>query len=239
MHGSIGSALALAAEVRELTAGVSAEVVVCPPSVHLPAVCSELVNSPVAVGAQDVSAHDPGAWTGQVAATMLVELGCCWTIVGHSERRSDCGETSELVGAKARAALAAGLKVIACVGETLEQREAGFTAEVVAAQMVPLLELCVSHPGQFVVAYEPVWAIGTGRTATAEQAQEVHRAIRHQVAVASGEAAEALRILYGGSVSAAVAEGLFAMPDIDGALVGGASLRAEEFTSICAAARVP
>jgi len=190
------------------------------------------------VGAQDVSAHAPGAWTGQIAASMLLDLGCRWVIVGHSERRSDCAESDALVGRKAARALEAGLCVIACVGETLAQREAGFTAEVIAAQMLPLLAFGASHPGRFVVAYEPVWAIGTGQTASAGQAQEVHQRIRAQVAAAWPEVAPALRILYGGSVNATVAEALFAMPDIDGALVGGASLKAEDFARICAIAHV-
>lgn len=239
MHGDRASAEALAVAVRDLTAAVAAEVVVCPPAVHLDGVCRAVEGSPLAVGAQDVSAHAPGAWTGQIAASMLLDLGCRWVIVGHSERRADCAESDELVGRKAGMALSAGLCVIACVGETLAQREAGLTEEVIAAQMLPLLALCASHPGRFVVAYEPVWAIGTGQSASAGQAQDVHARIRAQVAAAWPEVAPALRILYGGSVNAAVAEGLFAMPDIDGALVGGASLRAAEFSRICAAARVP
>jgi triosephosphate isomerase len=239
MHGTLGTARALAVAVHERTAGVACDVVVCPPAVHLLAVSQALSDSHVEVGAQDVSAHGPGAWTGQVAAGMLTDAGCAWTIVGHSERRYDCAESDELVSRKARAALAAGLKVIACIGETLAQREAGFTAEVIAAQMLPLLELCASSPGRFVVAYEPVWAIGTGLSASAEQAQEVHAGVRAQVAAAWPAAADALRILYGGSVSVAVAPGLFAMPDIDGALVGGASLKAEDFSAICASALQP
>jgi triosephosphate isomerase len=239
MHGDRATAVDLAAAVRDATASVEAEVVVCPPAVHLDAVCRTLAGSHLAVGAQDVSPHAPGPWTGQVAASMLLDIGCRWVIVGHSERRADCAETDDLIGRKASAALAAGLCVIACVGETLAQREAGFAAEVVAAQMLPLLGPCATHPGRFVVAYEPVWAIGTGRSASAEEAQEVHARIRRQVAASWPEAAPALRILYGGSVNPAVAAGLFAMPDIDGALVGGASLKAADFALVCGAAHVP
>ncbi len=239
MYGDRAAAVALAAAVRDATAGVAAEVVICPPAVHLDAVSHAVAGSPVAVGAQDVSAHALGAWTGQIAASMLLDIGCRWVIVGHSERRSDCAESDALVGRKAAAGLAAGLCVIACVGESLAEREAGRWAEVVTAQMRPLIDLCASYPGRFVVAYEPIWAIGTGLTASAEQAEEVHAHIRAQVAAAWPEAAPALRILYGGSVNTTVAEALFAMPDIDGALVGGASLKATDFARICSAAHVP
>ena len=205
------------------------EMAVCVPAPYLAQAQSALAGSAVAWGAQDVSEHAAGAYTGDVSATMIAEFGCRYAIVGHSERRRLHGETDELVAAKARAALAAGLTPIACVGETLDERERGDTQAVVARQVDALLATLAGDAARIVVAYEPVWAIGTGRTATPEQAQEVHRALRARLAQAG---AGSVRVLYGGSVKGSNAAALFAMPDIDGALVGGASLDADEFLMI-------
>ena len=212
------------------------ESVVCAPFVYLAQVVAGLANE-VAAGAQDLSQHAPGAYTGEVAGEMLVDLGCRWVIVGHSERRAMCGETDGVVAAKARRATDVGLRPIVCVGETLAEREAGRTLEVVTRQLTAVLDACsVAELASGAIAYEPVWAIGTGRTATPAQAQDVHKAIRAQLAAADAGSAAALRVLYGGSVKAANAAELFAQPDIDGGLIGGASLNAREFRAICAAA---
>jgi triosephosphate isomerase len=202
---------------------------VCVPAPYLAQAQAALSGTAVRWGAQDVSEHPAGAYTGDVAAGMLVEFGCRYTIVGHSERRQLHGEGDAVVGAKARAAHGAGLVPIACVGETLAQREHGETVAVVGRQLAAVMEALGAGTRDIVVAYEPVWAIGTGRTAAPEEAQAVHAALRLQLA-ANG--AEAVSILYGGSVKAANAATLFAMPDIDGALVGGASLDADEFLAI-------
>jgi triosephosphate isomerase len=205
------------------------EMAVCVPAPYLAQAQSVLAGSAVAWGAQDVSEHAAGAYTGDVSATMIAEFGCRYAIVGHSERRRLHGETDEIVAAKARAALAAGLTPIACVGETLDERERGETPAVVARQVDALLAALASDAARIVVAYEPVWAIGTGRTATPEQAQEVHGALRARLAQAG---AGRVAVLYGGSVKGSNAAALFAMPDIDGALVGAASLDADEFLMI-------
>ena len=189
------------------------------------------------IGAQDVSEREPGAFTGDVAATMLVDVGCRWVIVGHSERRQLHGESDAVVAAKAEAALKAGLRPIVCVGETLAEREAGQTRAVVARQLDAVLDrVGAAALARGALAYEPVWAIGTGRTATPAQAQEVHSELRARVAARDPETAAALRILYGGSVKPANAAELFAQADIDGGLIGGASLVADDFAAICAAA---
>jgi triosephosphate isomerase (TIM) len=212
------------------------ETVVCAPFVYLAQVVDGLVGD-VAAGGQNLSQHAPGAHTGEVAGEMLLEVGCRWVIVGHSERRAMCGETDAIVAAKARRALGLGLRPIVCVGETLAEREAGNTLEVVTRQVGAVLSVCsVTELGQGAIAYEPVWAIGTGRVASPAQAQEVHSAIRAQLAAADPTAARSVRVLYGGSVKAANAAELFAQPDIDGGLIGGASLDAREFRAICAAA---
>ena len=205
------------------------EMAVCVPAPYLAQAQSALAGSAVAWGAQDVSEHAAGAYTGDVSATMIAEFGCRYAIVGHSERRRLHAETDEIVAAKARAALAAGLTPIACVGETLDERERGETQAVVARQVDALLAILAGGAARIVVAYEPVWAIGTGRTATPEQAQEVHGALRARLAPAG---AGGVAVLYGGSVKGSNAAALFAMPDIDGALVGGASLDADEFLMI-------
>ena len=202
---------------------------VCVPAPYFAQAQSVLAGSALAWGAQDVSEHAAGAYTGEVSATMVAEFGCRYAIVGHSERRQRHGETDAIVCAKARAALSAGLTPIACVGETLDEREAHETDAVVARQLGALIDALGPDTQRLVVAYEPVWAIGTGRTATPAQAQAVHEALRVRLAAAG---AGAVGILYGGSVKAANAAALFAMPDIDGALVGGASLDADEFLAI-------
>ncbi|MGH6610566.1 MAG: triose-phosphate isomerase, partial [Burkholderiaceae bacterium] len=186
---------------------------------------------------QDVSPHKPGAYTGDVAAEMLTEAGCEWVIVGHSERRQRHGETDAIVAAKAERALQAGLRPIVCVGETLQQREANETDSVISAQLDAVLNrIGADGLTRGVLAYEPVWAIGTGRTATPEQAQQVHASLRNRIGSQNDNAATALRIVYGGSVKPDNAAQLFAQPDIDGGLIGGASLVASDFLAICAAA---
>jgi triosephosphate isomerase len=216
---------------------LAADIVVCPAYVHLDQMAQGLRGTPAVLGAQDLAEQEPGAFTGAVAGEMLVDLGCRWVIVGHSERRQIFGETDALVAAKAKRAIECGLTPILCVGETLAEREAGQTLLVVARQLDAALDLLtVADLARGAVAYEPVWAIGTGRTATPAQAQEVHAAIRQGLSARDGAAAARCRILYGGSVKPANAKELFAQPDIDGGLIGGASLVAADFVAICAAA---
>jgi triosephosphate isomerase len=226
MHGSRSANRALLASIlKDSVKGV--ECAVCVPFPYLGEVAEQLAGSPVAWGAQNVSEHAQGAYTGEVSAAMLLEFGCRYAIVGHSERRQIFGEGDAQVAAKFAAARAAGLTPILCVGETLAEREAGRTEEVVGRQLNVVLEK--SPFGEAVLAYEPVWAIGTGRNATPEQAQAVHAFLRKQVASAT-------RILYGGSVKPQNAAAIFAMPDVDGGLIGGASLAAEDFLAILKAA---
>jgi triosephosphate isomerase len=197
-----------------------------------------LSGSGVAWGAQNISQFDAGAYTGEVSGAMLVDFGCRYAIVGHSERRTLFGETSEIVAQKYAAALKAGLTPILCVGETLQQRESGTTETVIAAQLDAVTSRCgVQSLAHAVIAYEPVWAIGTGKTASPEQAQAVHAYIRGRIGGEDASIAERVQVLYGGSVKAANAGQLFAMKDIDGGLIGGASLDAHEFAAICQAAR--
>jgi triosephosphate isomerase len=213
------------------------DVVVCPPAVYLGQVVRALAGTRAGAGAQNVSHQRAGAWTGEITPEMLLDVGVHWTIVGHSERRGAYGETDALVAVKAERALSAGVKPIVCVGETLAEREAGRTGAVVAAQVEAVLQRCtVADLARGAIAYEPVWAIGTGRTATPEQAQEVHAAIRAQLAARDAAGSVQVRLLYGGSVKPANARELFEQPDIDGGLVGGASLVAGDFLAICAAA---
>ncbi len=202
---------------------------VCVPFPYLAQAQERLAATPIAWGAQDVSERGAGAYTGDVSGGMIAEFGCRYVIVGHSERRQLHGETDALVAAKARAVLAAGMTPIACVGETLAEHEAGLTETVVGRQIDEVVESLGNGLIRTVVAYEPVWAIGTGRTATPEQAQEVHAFLRGRLRRAGGAG---VPLLYGGSVKAANAAALFAMPDVDGGLVGGASLNAEEFLAI-------
>ncbi len=214
-----------------------ADVAVCVPAPYLAQVGQLVAGSPLALGAQTLSEHTSGAYTGEVSAAMLLEFECRYVIVGHSERRALFGETNALVAAKYTAADKAGLVPIACVGETWPEREAGATEAVIAAQLDAVLEVAAGESlAKAVFAYEPVWAIGTGKTATPEQAQAVHAFIRSRIAFRDPVAAAGMRILYGGSVSAGNATALFACPDIDGGLVGGASLKAADFAAICKAA---
>ena len=232
MHGSresVGSLLGRL--VTTVSADAAAEVAVCPTYVHIAQALELCAGSAVAVGAQDCSHVAEGAYTGEVAAPMLADAGCRWVILGHSERRAYHGESDELINAKLAAAIQAGLQPILCVGETREQREAGEAEAVVAGQLAGALAGQASLAG-LVVAYEPVWAIGTGLTATPDQAQAMHAFIRAQLEAVEALDAGAIRLLYGGSVKPGNAAELFAQPDIDGALVGGAALVAEDFQAI-------
>jgi triosephosphate isomerase (TIM) len=225
----------------ELLAGVlggrpyAADVAVCVPFVYLTEAAATLAGSEIRWGAQDVSAHEQGAYTGEISAGMLHECGCRYAIVGHSERRALHAESDMLVAQKAQAALARGVTPIVCVGETLAEREAGQTEAVVKRQLSAVIHQLAHCAAEMVVAYEPVWAIGTGRTASPEQAQAVHAVLRAQLQAATGRA-ETMKILYGGSVKPDNAATLFAQPDIDGGLIGGASLKAADFIAICRAA---
>jgi triosephosphate isomerase len=212
-----------------------ADVAVCVPFPFLSETAVALAAGDIRWGAQDCSAHEQGAYTGEVSAAMLREFGCRWVIVGHSERRAYHAESDQLVADKARIALAHGITPIVCVGETLAQREAGETAAVVKRQLSAVIHTLGHCVGEMVVAYEPVWAIGTGKTATPEQAQEVHALLRAQLLAATPRAGE-MRLLYGGSVKPDNAATLFAQPDIDGGLIGGAALKASDFAAICRAA---
>lgn len=238
MHGGLKTNQQL---LQDVVAGVArlsgVAVAVCVPFPYLAQAQAVLAGTPVVWGAQNLSEQAQGAFTGEVSAAMLQDFGCRYVLVGHSERRSIYGESDKLVAEKFAAALASGLRPVLCVGETLEQRDAGKTLEVVSAQIDAVLNrVGVAAFSGAVVAYEPVWAIGTGRTATSAQAQEVHAAIRAQIAKADAKVAEGLQILYGGSVKPGNAAELFAMPDIDGGLIGGASLVAADFLAICTAA---
>ncbi|HVP68829.1 MAG TPA: triose-phosphate isomerase [Anaeromyxobacteraceae bacterium] len=235
MHKTSGEARTL---VRELCSAVGAltdrvDVAVAPPFTALSAAASELGGSRIGLAAQNVHWEAQGAFTGEISAAMLKDAGCGYVLVGHSERRQFFGETDETVNRKARAALAAGLHPIVCVGETLPERESGRTLEVVGRQVREGLSgLGAAEVGRLTLAYEPVWAIGTGRTATSGQAQEVHAALRLVLQEIAPAAADAVRIQYGGSVKPDNAAELMAQPDVDGALVGGASLKAADFVQI-------
>lgn len=219
------------------TERANCDVVVCAPFVYLVQLRDGLKAGVAELGAQNLSVEAPGAFTGEIAGEMLLDLGCKWVIVGHSERRTLYGETNELVAAKAARAFALGLRPIVCVGETLAERESGRTFEVVGAQMSAILARnTVAQLAGAALAYEPVWAIGTGKTASPAQAQEVHAMIRSQLTKTDADAAQRVRILYGGSVKPGNAKELFSQPDIDGGLIGGAALVAADFRAICAAA---
>jgi len=239
MHGSRAEAGRLVGQLFAHDIGTgAAEVVVCPPFVYLSEVAQQLRGNVIILGAQDVCAEDAGAHTGEISAAMLADVGCRYVIVGHSERRALYGEVDAQVAGKFVAALRHGLVPILCVGESLDEREHGATHEIVARQLDAVLDVAgVAGFVAAVVAYEPVWAIGTGRTATPEQAQEVHALIRGRIAQKDARIAASLRVLYGGSVKASNAAELFAKPDVDGGLIGGASLKADEFGRICAAVR--
>ena len=216
--------------------GVSAKVVVCPPAIYIPQAASSLSGSDVSWGGQNLSQEKSGAFTGEISADMLLDQQCEYVIVGHSERRALYGESDELVAQKYSAAQAAGLIPLLCVGELLEEREAGNTESVVARQLDAVIDkVGITAIAAGIIAYEPVWAIGTGKTASPQQAQDVHAFIRQRVAEKDAGVAEKLQILYGGSVKPDNAVELFAMTDIDGGLIGGASLDAEGFLAICRA----
>jgi len=233
MNGNRAGNVELLAGLKALGPFV-ADVVVCAPFPYLADVALSLQGESIAWGAQDCSAHESGAYTGEVSAAMLAEFGCRYVIVGHSERRAFHAESDQLVADKAKAALAHRLTPIVCVGETLAEREAGQTDVVVKRQLSAVIHTLGHCVPQMVVAYEPVWAIGTGKTATPEHAQAVHALLRAQLGAASPKASD-MRILYGGSVKADNAASLFAQPDIDGGLIGGASLKAADFAAICRA----
>ena len=238
MHGSRAANEALLSELeRGLRSDWPIDVVVFPPYVYLAEAIRMLESGPIKVGAQDVCAEPSGAFTGQVGAAMLKDVGCRYVIVGHSERRRLYHEDDALVARKFAAVLQVGLTPVLCVGETLEEREADQTQSVVGRQLEAVIALTgISSFATAIVAYEPVWAIGTGRTASPEQAQAVHAHLRSRIAAHDATIARDLRLLYGGSVKGVNAAELFAMPDVDGGLVGGASLSADEFQQICAAA---
>jgi len=238
LNGSRSSVVALAKAISSGVAEVSCEVLVCPGYAHISDVQAALASSGVLLGAQNCCTDDAGAFTGEVAATMLAEFGVSHIIVGHSERRAIYGETSAMVADKVAAVQQANLLPIVCVGETLEQREAGQLQHVLDEQLDAVIErVGIAGLAQSVIAYEPVWAIGTGKSATSAQAQEVHAMIRGKLSALDPLVAEQVRILYGGSVKPDNAQELFSQPDIDGGLIGGASLEAASFLAICAAAR--
>ncbi|MBF5003526.1 triose-phosphate isomerase [Diaphorobacter caeni] len=237
MNGSLAANAALLSALREgVGARARCDIAVAVPAPYLAQVQQLVANSPIALAAQDLSAHESGAYTGEMSAGMLKEFGARYVLVGHSERRQYHGETDAIVGAKAQRALSAGITPIVCVGETLAEREEGKTEAVVKRQLAAAIH-SVSHcVSEIIVAYEPVWAIGTGKTASPEQAQQVHAVLRAQLAAASQKAA-GIKLLYGGSMNAANAAELLAQPDIDGGLVGGASLKAADFLQIISAAQ--
>ena len=238
MNGSLAANQALVQAMLDGLKGAEpkAEMALCAPSPYLAQMQAMLAASPIAWGSQDVSAQESGAFTGETSAAMLKDFACRYAIVGHSERRQYHAETDALVAAKAQRALAAGITPIVCVGETLAEREAGETEAVVKRQLAAVIHAVAHCTSEIVVAYEPVWAIGTGKTATPEMAQAVHAVLRAQLAAAT-EHPERIKILYGGSMNAANAASLLAQPDIDGGLIGGASLKAADFLQIVAAAQ--
>jgi triosephosphate isomerase len=237
MNGGLASNAALLSAVKSELAQPACQVAVCAPAPYL-AQCQQLLaGTPVAWGAQDVSAHDAGAYTGEISAAMLRDFDCAYVIVGHSERRAYHGESDEIVGRKAARAIAAGMIPIVCVGETLAERDAGQTEQVVQRQLEAVLaQLAGNDLGKLVVAYEPVWAIGTGKTATPQMAQDVHAFLRGRIAERDAQAASGIQILYGGSMKPDNAAELLAMADIDGGLIGGAALKAADFLAIVRAA---
>jgi len=233
MHKTVGESVAFARDFLPLVKGAAAEIAIAPPFTALAALGEALAGSNVALAAQNVHDEARGAFTGEVAPAMLVDVGCAWAIVGHSERRALFGETDAFIARKAAALFAAGLRPIVCVGETLAEREAGRTFAVLETQLAGSLASVPSgRAAELVIAYEPVWAIGTGRTATPEMAQEAHAMIRGWLRGRFAGAADAIRIQYGGSVKPDNAAELMAQPDVDGALVGGASLEPESFARI-------
>lgn len=237
MNGGLQANAELLAGIRQgLPAALNCDVGVAVPAPYLAQVQTAVAGSPIAVGAQDVSQHEKGAYTGEVSAAMLQEFAVRYALVGHSERRQYHGETDATVALKAQAALAKGITPVVCVGETLAEREAGQTEVVVKRQLAAVIQQVGHCVSELVVAYEPVWAIGTGKTASPEQAQAVHAVLRAQLAAATAQA-DRVPLLYGGSMNAANAAQLLAQPDIDGGLIGGAALKAGDFLQIIAAAQ--
>jgi triosephosphate isomerase len=238
MNGNRASSVALLTALkRDVTGREPAQVAVCPPYLYIPLVAEMLAGSAVAWGGQDMDVHASGAYTGAISGAMLKDYACTYAIVGHSERRTLYGETDQLIADKYAAAQSAGLVPILCVGETLAEREASQTEKVVARQLDAVLNKSgIASFGNAVIAYEPVWAIGTGKTASPQQAQDMHAFIRGKLAALDRNVAGGVRILYGGSVKGSNAKELFGQPDIDGGLIGGASLQAEEFVTIVRAA---
>ena len=237
MNGTTNSVRELVSGIKAGLNGQSAEIVVCPPFVYIPTVAAEIADSAITLAAQYMSDQDAGAYTGEVSGPMLKDVGCEYVILAHSERRAMYGETDEVAANKYGAALKNNLKPIFCIGETLEEREQGITEDVVARQVDAIIDAeGVASLANAVLAYEPVWAIGTGKTATPEQAQSVHAFIRGRIADQDAGIAEGLRILYGGSMNPSNAAELIAQPDIDGGLIGGASLKPEDFLAIINAA---
>lgn len=237
MNGSRSSIKELLDGIKAGMADVTvAEVAVCAPAIYLADVSEQLAGSAVAWGGQNLSTEAKGAFTGEISADMLLDFKCEYVIVGHSERRTLYGETDEIVAEKFEVARKAGLKPILCIGESLQERESGVTIDVCARQINAVIEKSgVAALADGVIAYEPIWAIGTGVTATPDQAQETHAAIRKMIAEKDASVAEKVRIQYGGSMNAGNAKELLAMADIDGGLIGGASLKAEDFLAICTA----
>ncbi|WP_350576658.1 triose-phosphate isomerase [Pseudomonas sp. HY2-MNA-CIBAN-0224] len=238
MHGTRASVAELIDGLRNLDLPSDVEIAVFPSDLFIDRVINGLEDTPISVGAQDAAIDSKqGALTGEISPSQLVDAGCELVLIGHSERRLILGESDETLNRKFAAAQASGLTPVLCIGETLEQREAGQTLDVVERQLNAVIdEFGIDVFASAVIAYEPVWAIGTGLTATPQQAQDVHAAIRAQLAQKNPEVAQSVRLLYGGSVKAANAVELFSMPDIDGGLIGGASLNADEFGAICRAA---
>lgn len=236
MNGSSSSVSELIDGIKAGAGAANAEVVVCPPYIYIPAVAAAIAGSDIHLGAQNMCDQDSGAFTGEVAGPMLKDVGCEYVIIGHSERRAIYGESDEVTAVKYAAVLKNNLKPIFCMGESLEEREQGITEQVVARQIDAILDSSgVASLANAVLAYEPVWAIGTGKTATPEQAQEVHAFIRGKIAGQDAGIAEGLRILYGGSMNPGNAAELRSQPDIDGGLIGGASLKPDDFLAICTA----
>ena len=238
MNGTLASMKPLVDAIKTGLEGSDVEVAICAPYVYLPELSQRLQGSGIATGAQNVSEHESGAYTGEISTTMLNEFNCHYIIVGHSERRSLYGESDAMVAEKFAQVQSAAMLPILCIGEHLAEREAGITEEVVSRQLDAVLEkVGIGAFSQAVIAYEPVWAIGTGLTATKDQAQEVHAFIRQRLGEQDSTIAASIRLLYGGSVKADNANDLFSMTDVDGGLIGGASLKAEDFLAICHATR--
>ena len=238
MNGSSDSVSELIDGIKAGAGTADAEIVVCPPYVFLSAVNSSISGTDIKLGAQNMCDQDKGAFTGEVSGPMLKDMGCEYVVIGHSERRTLYGENDEICATKYAAVLKNNLKPIFCIGETLDEREQGITEEVVSRQLDAILNTeGVASLANAVIAYEPVWAIGTGKTATPEQAQEVHAFIRNKIAGQDAGIAEGLRILYGGSMNAGNAAELRGQSDIDGGLIGGASLKAEDFLVICSSGK--